>query len=65
MQRDPRAYELYEVIMDEDIWYDIKKAFEIVKSGVLKRADGDSGEGFLVYRAGTIIRIDIKVKDGK
>lgn len=49
--------------MDEDIWDEIKQAFEIVKSGTLKRADGDSGEGFSVYRAGTIIRIDIKVEE--
>ena len=48
--------------MDDDTWDAIQKAYEIVKSGTLKRADGD---GFLVYRAGTIIRIDIKVKDGK
>jgi len=31
--------------MDDNLWDDIKKAFEIVKSGTLKRADGDSGEG--------------------
>ena len=48
--------------MDDNLWDAIKKAFEVIESGIAKRVDGN---GFLVYRAGTIIRIDIKVKDGK
>ena len=50
--------------MDDDLWYDIKKAFDFVKSRAVDRADNKS-KGFLVYRAGPIIRIDIKVEDGK
>lgn len=43
------------------MWEAIQQAFEIVASGALKRADGD---GFSVYRAGSIIRVDIKAEAG-
>ena len=46
--------------MDDKLWDAIKIGFDIVKSGVLKRTDGD---GFILYRAGTIIRIDIKMEE--
>lgn len=38
-------------------WEKIIKAYNIVKSGDATRVDG---EGFSVYQAGTIIRIDFK-----
>ena len=42
------------------MWDAIQKAFELIESGAVKRIDGD---GFMVYRAGTIIRIDIKSEE--
>lgn len=41
-------------------WESIKKAFELVESGAVKRIDVD--DSVVVYRAGTVIRIDIKNK---
>ena len=35
----------------------IKSSYELIKSGTVKRIDGD---GFIIYKAGDIIRIDIK-----
>lgn len=48
--------------MDDDLWDAIQTSFALVKSGTFNRVDGN---GFTIYRAGTIIRIDIKVEDGK
>lgn len=42
------------MIMD---WKVIEEAYKMVEKGTVKRIDG---EGFSLYRAGTIIRIDIK-----
>lgn len=50
--------------MDDNTWDAIQKAYDFVKSGAGDRVDNKS-KGFLIYRAGTIIRIDIKVEDGK
>jgi hypothetical protein len=38
-------------------WKAIQDSYHMVASGAVKRIDG---EGFSVYSAGTIIRIDIK-----
>ncbi|KKN10368.1 hypothetical protein LCGC14_1037290 [marine sediment metagenome] len=48
--------------MNNELRDAIQKAFEVVESGIAKRVDDTNGR-FKVYRAGTIIRIDIKVKD--
>lgn len=42
--------------MDANEWRDLGLAFELVRSGKALRIDG---EGWKVYKAGTIIRIDI------
>lgn len=39
-------------------WEKIEKAIEIIKSGVSNRCD--LANGVIVYKCGTIIRIDIK-----
>ena len=39
-------------------WEKIEKAIETIKSGVCNRCD--LSEGVIVYKCGTIIRIDIK-----
>lgn len=44
-----------------DNWEKIHSAFVMVSTGVAKRIDGD---GFIVYKVGNIVRIDIKVVDG-
>jgi hypothetical protein len=41
-------------------WKSVQEAYEVVEKGTLKRADGD---GFSVYRAGSIICINIKQED--
>lgn len=38
-------------------WNKIQQAVEVIKSGVCNRCDAD---GVIVYKCGTIIRIDIK-----
>lgn len=38
-------------------WNKIQQAVEVIKSGVCNRCDVD---GVIVYKCGTIIRIDIK-----
>lgn len=48
--------------MDDDLWDAIQKSFVVITSGIANRVDGN---GFIIYRAGSIIRIDIKVEDGK
>lgn len=44
--------------MDKELWDRVQKAFEAVQSGVVKRAD--VSDQIIVYRAGTVIRIDVK-----
>lgn len=39
-------------------WEKIEKAIETIKSGICNRCD--LAEGVIVYKCGTIIRIDIK-----
>jgi hypothetical protein len=38
-------------------WDKLQKAYETIKDGIATRIDG---EGWKVYKAGTIIRIDIE-----
>ena len=38
-------------------WNKIQQAVEVIKSGICNRCDVD---GVIVYKCGTIIRIDIK-----
>lgn len=45
--------------MSDDLWESIQRAYDFIKSGASKRVDG---EGWSVYRAGSIIRVDIKVE---
>lgn len=40
------------------MWETIQNAFNMVKDGTVKRVDGDT---FTVYKAGNIIRIDVKI----
>jgi hypothetical protein len=40
----------------DDLWQKIARAVEIVSEGAAERLDG---EGWKVYRVGTVIRIDL------
>lgn len=42
-------------------WSAIQEGYKLVEKEVLKRADGDN---FSIYKAGAIIRIDIKQEGG-
>ena len=46
--------------MDSTQWEAVKSAYALVKTGAAKRIDGAN---FSLYRAGSIIRLDIKQED--
>jgi hypothetical protein len=46
--------------MAELDWDAVGKAYDLVADGVANRIDG---EGYKVYRVGTVVRIDIDDKD--
>lgn len=44
-------------MIDDDVWEKIKGASQAILNGYANKVEGD---GWLVYRVGSIIRIDIK-----